>query len=113
MGTTTISQVAQIPQVKLVYFNRRETDLECDKLDDAEIFTLRNKFEGSPERMLYRVEYYAPMANGCNGLYWHDFLAIGEQDTREQFDIWKVKINADWKIHIKRIYPLQQEMFKG
>lgn len=34
-------------KAKLVYFNRRETLTECDKIDDSEVFALRNTFEGS------------------------------------------------------------------
>lgn len=98
-------------QYKIVYFNRRETEFENNKIEyDNEVFTLKNRFESTPTEYLFTVFFYAPMGN-ANELYEKNIRARTKQEAENKFMALKFVQESNTRLRIKSI-KLQQEVVK-
>lgn len=98
-------------QYKIVYFNRRETEFENNKIEyDNEVFTLKNRFESTPTEFLFTVFFYAPEGN-TNGLYEKNITARSKQEAKDKFNALKFVRESDERLRIKTI-TLRQEVIK-
>ncbi len=91
-------------QAKLVYFNRKETETDCDKVEyENEIFSLRNICELHANEYIYVISYYAPDDNNVYGLYQKQIKANTKKHAEEKFLKWIETLNVDWRLRIKEI----------